>query len=226
MIRALTFDAAGTLIRPVPSYGGVYSRVTAEFGLRIPAEWFAEEFARAFRAVPWPLETSPEIERAQWEKVVRRLHDALPGDLDFTRWFRAVYSAFARKESWTPEPGAVETLQALRALNLRIAVLSNWDERLFPVLEAHALAPLVDRILIPPHTGWRKPAPEMFAEACRRLGSHPAETLHVGDSPDEDIAGARAAGLHAVHYRPGEPPALTRLVNLLHSPLLAQKPQE
>jgi 2-haloalkanoic acid dehalogenase type II len=45
--------------------------------------------------------------------------------------------------------------------------------------------------------GIGKPDPRIFAEACRRLGCAPQEVLHVGDDWTLDVAGARAAGLHA-----------------------------
>jgi 2-haloalkanoic acid dehalogenase type II len=43
--------------------------------------------------------------------------------------------------------------------------------------------------------GVAKPAPEIFHAACDRLGLAPSAVLHVGDDPDLDVAGARAAGL-------------------------------
>ena len=43
--------------------------------------------------------------------------------------------------------------------------------------------------------GIAKPAPEIFHAACERLGLPPQAVLHVGDDPDLDVAGARAAGL-------------------------------
>ena len=43
--------------------------------------------------------------------------------------------------------------------------------------------------------GIAKPAARIFLEACTRLGLDPQQVLHVGDDPDLDVAGARAAGL-------------------------------
>ncbi|MBI2922252.1 MAG: HAD-IA family hydrolase [Planctomycetes bacterium] len=217
MLKAVTFDAGETLVRPRGSYGAVYERVTATFGMRIPARIFDEEIPRAFRALEWPLRTSPEIERRRWEEVTRKVHEALPADLPFKEWFEAVYQAFAEPAVWEPLPGAAETLRALRAMGLRTATISNWDERLTGVLDGLALAPLLDATFIAPDVGWRKPAKEIFLAACRALGAFPDETLHVGDSPAEDVTGARAAGLHAVLFRPSDPTALRHLSHLLHS---------
>jgi putative hydrolase of the HAD superfamily len=43
--------------------------------------------------------------------------------------------------------------------------------------------------------GVAKPAAQIFHLACARLGVPPAAVLHVGDDPELDVAGARAAGL-------------------------------
>ncbi|MDR3387983.1 MAG: HAD family hydrolase [Rudaea sp.] len=45
--------------------------------------------------------------------------------------------------------------------------------------------------------GAAKPAPQIFHAACERLGLPPAAVLHVGDDPELDVAGARAAGLRS-----------------------------
>jgi putative hydrolase of the HAD superfamily len=220
MLRAITFDAGETLIRPRGSYGAVYERITGAFGMRIPARIFDDEIHRAFRLIDWPLKTTSGAEYERWKEVTRRVHKALPADLPFDPWFDQVYRAFGSAEAWQAEPRAAATLAALRKMGLRTAAISNWDERLLGVLDGLGLAPHLDRVFVAPAVGWRKPSPEMFRLACRELGAPPAETLHIGDSPSEDVSAARAAGLHALLYRPGDPTALRRLDHVLHSALL------
>ncbi|MCE9583936.1 MAG: HAD family hydrolase [Planctomycetes bacterium] len=217
MLKAVFFDAAGTLIRPAPSYGAVYSRVTALFGMRIPAKFFEAELPRAFRAVDWPLRTNSETEMRLWQDVTRKMYEALPADLPFLEWYGAIYNAFGRADAWAVEPGAAETLKELRHLGLRTAVVSNWDERLLPVLDGLGLAPQIDRVFVAAQVGWRKPAPDIFRHACRQLDIEPAEALHIGDSASEDVAAARASGLVALHYSPSDPTALRKLTHVLHS---------
>lgn len=64
-------------------------------------------------------------------------------------------------------------------------------------LERLAWLDRFDAIVISGAVGAAKPAAEPFLEACRQLGVEPAETLHVGDHPRDDAAGARNAGLSA-----------------------------
>jgi len=51
--------------------------------------------------------------------------------------------------------------------------------------------------------GVAKPAPEIFHAACARLGLPPQAVLHVGDDPELDVAGARAAGLRTTWVNRG-----------------------
>jgi putative hydrolase of the HAD superfamily len=107
---------------------------------------------------------------------------------------------------------------------VRLVVASNWDSSLPDVLERAGLAPLLDGVVSSAMAGSTKPAPEVFREALRQAGAEPAEALHVGDSLENDIAGARALGMRAVLIeRDGAAPpsgvqtigALTELPRLL-----------
>jgi putative hydrolase of the HAD superfamily len=95
-----------------------------------------------------------------------------------------------------PEVPAV--LERLRAAGARLAVVSNWDVSLHDVLERTRLRDLVDAVVISAELGAAKPDPAIFRAALERLGATAGEAMHVGDSMEHDIAGARAAGLDAV----------------------------
>jgi len=89
-----------------------------------------------------------------------------------------------------------DVLPALARLAARwpLVALSNGnaDVRRIP-----ALAPFFHAAVSAREMGLGKPAPEAFAEACRRAGALPARTLHIGDDPALDVDGALAAGLQA-----------------------------
>ena len=110
---------------------------------------------------------------------------------------------------------AAPALAALRAGGVRLVVVSNWDVSLHAVLRDTGLAPYLDGVLTSAQEGLAKPAPELFARALARAGDvAPHAALHVGDSVETDVAGARAAGIAAVlidrdgsYGRPGAVPA-------------------
>ena len=101
---------------------------------------------------------------------------------------------FVRALRFEPVPGAVETVELLRAHNLRLAVVANWDISLHEHLEALGLTRLFDAIVTSAEAGAPKPDARIFELALARLGASPARALHVGDELfDEE--GARSAGM-------------------------------
>ncbi len=99
---------------------------------------------------------------------------------------------------FAPYPEVPAVLDALRGRGHRLAVVSNWDVSLHDVLERTALAPRFDAVVVSAEVGIAKPDPEPFRRALAALGAEPQDALHAGDRLDEDVAGARAAGVTPV----------------------------
>ena len=89
-------------------------------------------------------------------------------------------------------------LRALRDRGIRTVVVSNWDWSLHERLQETGLAELVDGALASAEIGSAKPDGAIFAAALRIAGTGPGETWHVGDTPEADVEGARAAGIRPV----------------------------
>ena len=94
-------------------------------------------------------------------------------------------------------------LRALRDAGCRLAVVSNWDAALSDVLGALGLLPFFDVVVASAPEGRSKPDPELFRRALDRLGVAPGDAVHVGDSEEHDVLGARAAGVEPVLLRRG-----------------------
>ena len=90
---------------------------------------------------------------------------------------------------------AAPALAELRARGLRLVVVSNWDCSLPEVLERIGLLPLVDAVISSAVVGVAKPGRAIFDAALAAAGCRAAEAAHVGDSLDNDVRGARAAGI-------------------------------
>jgi len=95
-------------------------------------------------------------------------------------------------------PGVVFALEALRAMNLRLTVVSNANGTLCEHLDRLDLTRWFDCVLDSCDLGVEKPDPRMFAMALKRSGAHAETTIHVGDLYHVDVVGARAAGLRGV----------------------------
>ena len=93
-----------------------------------------------------------------------------------------------------PFPETAAALRSLRRAGLKLVCVSNWDCSLPEVLERLGLAAALDGVVTSASSGSRKPDPAIFEAALALAGCSAAEALHVGDS-DDDVAGARAAGI-------------------------------
>jgi FMN phosphatase YigB (HAD superfamily) len=90
------------------------------------------------------------------------------------------------------------------ARHYRIGLVSNFDytPTALGILGAAGVAHLFAATVVSDAVGWRKPRPEIFDEALRRLGVSPAEALFVGDRADIDVVGAQQAGMDAAWLNP------------------------
>jgi REG-2-like HAD superfamily hydrolase len=185
-------DAAGTLLHPAEPVARTYRRFASPYG-----------------------ETPPESEIAKRVRAAMARHrNARVGD---ERWYRywglvvedatgcssptlleELWEHFGRAEAWTLAPGAEQFCRDAKAAGIRLAVVSNFDTRLRPLLRALGVATWFDAIVVSAEEGVEKPDPRIFEMACRRLGVEPSRCLMVGDSSSDDVEGARAAGLGAV----------------------------
>jgi putative hydrolase of the HAD superfamily len=92
-------------------------------------------------------------------------------------------------------PDVVPALRELRERGQRLVAVSNWDCSLPSVLERCGLGGLLDGAVSSAAAGARKPDPAIFVPALELAGCGPGEAVHVGDTPAEDVEGARAAGI-------------------------------
>ena len=97
-----------------------------------------------------------------------------------------------------PFPEVPAVLDELRARGHVLAVVSNWDVSLREVLERTGLAARVDATVASAEIGAAKPDPAPFHRALELLGADAADAVHAGDTPEEDVDGARAAGVRPV----------------------------
>jgi putative hydrolase of the HAD superfamily len=101
-------------------------------------------------------------------------------------------------------PGARETIAAIRAEGRRTGVISNGNARVqLAKLAATGLRELLDTVVVSEAVGLRKPDPAIFRLATENLGIAPDQALFVGDNPEVDIVGAAGAGLQTAWFRNG-----------------------
>ena len=196
-VRAVTFDVGGTLIEPWPSVGGVYADVAGRLGTgaldtgvldaRFRAAWRTAHQGDGF-----------DYSRRAWMDLVRATFSGLTGRAADPDLFEALWQRFTEPDAWRVFPDVEPCLEALAARGLRVAVVSNWDERLRPLLGRLGLADRFEFVVASAEIGAHKPSRQVFVHAADRLGLPPPALMHVGDSCREDLDGARSAGWQAL----------------------------
>jgi putative hydrolase of the HAD superfamily len=213
--KAVLLDMLGTLVElrdPVP-------RLRAELGRRTGVDVGDEAAARGFGAeIAYYLEHhmeggDPESLEGLRDRCAERMHDALGVD-GLPR--ADVRAAMMDSLEFAPFPDVEPALGALKDRGLKLVIASNWDCSLPQWIERAGLDRLVDGAASSAVVGAPKPSPAVFREGLRLAGADPQEAVHVGDSLEGDVHGARAAGLRAILLqRQGDPPAGVESVRTL-----------
>ena len=133
-----------------------------------------------------------------------------------------IREAMLRALRFTAYPDAAPAIGELKRRGLRLVVASNWDSSFPEVLERVGLAPMVDAVVTSAVAGAAKPDPRLFRAALAAAGCDPSGAVHVGDSLENDLEGARRAGIRAILLARGEPPPAGRpaIRTLLELPAL------
>ncbi len=201
VLKAVLFDAVGTLIYPSPSVAQAYASAAARQGLSLPSNEVSRRFRAAFAAEELidvselQGRTDSQRELDCWQRIVAAVFpDApKPGDL-----FAELWAHFASPSHWEVYSDVEAVLGRLSAVVTELGIASNFDERLHAICRGLPILDSCQRIFVSSEIGWRKPALPFFRAIERQLKLRPEEILLVGDSIDNDYLAARQAGWQAV----------------------------
>ncbi len=199
-IRVVFFDAGETLVHPYPSFMGLFEATCAARGMDVDT--------RALPAVAGDLlaeldvkqrdgftfSTSHEESRDFWLDFYLRLlaglglkeGEELAGDL---------YRTFTDPANYVLYEDVMETLQGLALKGMDIGLISNFEAWLEDLLKRLGILGFFRYLYISGQVGTEKPHRDIFDMALNGAGVEPRQALHVGDSLNSDINGARAVGL-------------------------------
>ncbi len=210
-LGAITFDVGGTLIEPWPSVGHVYARIAAASGVQgLSAELLNQRFGEAWRSL-----TAFHYTQDEWANLVDRVFHGLTAQPPRETFFGKLYSAFGQKDAWKVFNDVLPALDNLASRGLKLGVVSNWDDRLQPLLQALKLHSYFDAVIVSCEVGFCKPSSVIFEQAAAKLALPPEAILHVGDDLQNDVEGARDAGLRALELRRLEAPRAGQIQSLL-----------
>lgn len=195
----MLFDVLGTLVRLEPPWPLLRAVLRSHHGIEVSEEQ-AREAMRAEIAYYLEHHTEgrdPESLAELRARCAEVLASALPEAVARLS-SEQVIETLLESLRFVQFPDAASVLGTLRVTGMRTAVVSNWDCSLGAQLASLGLGGLLDAVVTSAEAGVRKPDPEIFRVALRRLQCPPERALFVGDSLEVDIAGGRAAGIRSV----------------------------
>jgi putative hydrolase of the HAD superfamily len=208
--KVIFLDAVGTLFGVQGSVGQAYAAIARRFGVNADADALNTAFFEQFQAAdpmafPGVAPTDvPAQEYAWWQAIAQNTFDAVGQRShfdDFDAFFADLYAHFAGADPWFIYADVYHSLERWRAQGIDLGIISNFDSRIYTVLDALALADFFTTITISTEVGAAKPDPLIFATALEKHGCNAADAWHVGDSYNDDYAGAKAAGLRGIWLR-------------------------
>ena len=144
----------------------------------------------------------------EWDRQL----PAITGQIGREEWLESIAEALSVEQSvvreWDEDKGEIvpEVLRFVRDVRkagMRVGLATNAMDDLGEVLDRHGIARQFDAVANSSEIGVHKPAPGYFRAACALVGAHPKQCLFIDDA-DRNIRAARAAGLSAYRYTPGD----------------------
>ncbi len=187
-ITTIFFDGYETLFAgAMDKLHALCGRIVREQELDMSAMDFFNTWDLSFFPLLWG-ETFYTMRQAHLISL-ERTFEKLGRRVSFEHYVHGLFDVFADAPLYEDVKPALAGLESYRT-----GVISNADEdHLSIALRKNNLS---FRVVVSSESARAyKPAPGIFHEALRLIGSRPEETLYVGDSQDDDIVGARRAGM-------------------------------
>jgi putative hydrolase of the HAD superfamily len=200
MIKAIFFDAVGTLFYLTRTVGDHYALVGSEVGLTLDARHLDRAFYNAWKQMPRRTAIDgprPDDDKGWWRELVNLVLDQVAPSLhefDRDNFFEIAYEHFAEAGVWELYPEVVDVLEKLHP-RFQLAAISNFDGRLRFILGHLGISKYFAHVFVSSEIGADKPDPETFRHALKLIGLEPNQVLHVGDDPERDWKAAAEAGL-------------------------------
>ncbi|MDJ0737873.1 MAG: HAD family hydrolase [Nostocaceae cyanobacterium] len=205
--KVIFLDAVGTLFGVKGSVGEVYSQIAREFNVEANADTLNQTFFPSFRASPPPIfpnveeEDIPQHEFTWWRDISFKTFEAagvVQQFSDFSAFFSELYIHFGTAEPWFVYPDVLEALKKWQKMGIELGIISNFDSRIYSVLQGLQLRDFFKSVTISTQVGVAKPDPKIFAIALLKHDCSPEAAWHIGDSIKEDYHAARTAGLRGI----------------------------
>jgi putative hydrolase of the HAD superfamily len=198
--KAIFFDVGNTLL--FPNYRLIELALSAR-GIQVSAEklfWLDCALRDRYNRLSHAGQDASQLWDEHWENLL--------GEAGVPERLRAIIAEELKIMSdmdmlWTEvADGARELLGTLKAGRVALGVISNSEGRVDVFLRKAGLYGFFDFVIDSAVVGIRKPDRAIFQMALRMAGASPDRSLHVGDSYQIDVMGAREAGIRPALFSP------------------------
>jgi putative hydrolase of the HAD superfamily len=214
-IRAVLFDAVGTLIYPDPSVAEVYFNAGRRLGSVLSRQDIAGRFRAAVKKHHQSGQASEPLEWERWRRIVYEIFDDV-ADPDM-RLLDELWQHFGSSSSWRLFEDVAPVWRELKSRGYLVGIASNFDGRLRAT--CRGLPPLDEcrQIFVSSEVGFPKPSLQFYRAVEQQLGLSADEILLVGDDLEPDVTAPRAAGWQAIWLQREQsvPGAITSLKEVL-----------
>ncbi|MGK7955226.1 MAG: HAD-IA family hydrolase [Crocosphaera sp.] len=203
--KVIFLDAVGTLFGVKGSVGEVYSYLAAQVGIKCDPSILEAAFYQQFKKAP-PLAFSgveimsvSDLEYQWWYRVAYDTYteaNIMDQFKDFEGFFRELYDYFATPHPWFLYTDVFPALEHWKNQGIELGIISNFDSRIYEVLDIFGLTDFFQTITISSTTGTAKPNSHIFMKALEKHDCQPQEAWHIGDSKKEDYEGAKTVGIN------------------------------
>ena len=194
-LKAVLFDVDFTLCRPGPELSAErYARIAARHGFELDLTRYED----AREAAVLNLKRHPELlhDETIWHAFTEEIFRGMGGPSEVASECAVeIERGWEAAENFELYEDALPVLEDLRAHGLKLGLVSNGIRDLSVFVAHHALD--VDAVVGSRAHGWVKPHESIFRAALELLGVGAGDAVMVGDSLEEDVAGARAIGMRA-----------------------------
>ncbi len=202
-VNTIFFDAADTLFYIEKGLGNTYAQVAKKHGADPHPDNLRKAFSKAFTTAP-PLafggvsqEERKVLEKDYWKDIVETVYNEVGMFEGFDAHFDELFEVF-RSRAWAIFPETKEVLNKLKDKNYKLGIISNFDSRVYDVMNNLEIHEYFDSFIISSEAGHAKPDPNIFHIALAQIGSDPKECIHIGDNIYNDFHGPRSLGIHAL----------------------------
>ena len=201
--KVIFLDAVGTIFGVKNNVGCIYTKLASKYGVNRDAQLINQYFYKAFKeASPLAFEETEykiiqKLEYIWWEKIAYQTFaqaNALKEFTDFHGFFQELYEYFKTHQPWYIYDEVVPCLNEWQQQGIELAIISNFDTRIYKVLENLNLQSYFKTITISSLTGVAKPERKIFMTALEKHNCLPKEAWYIGDSLKEDYWGAKSLG--------------------------------